>query len=379
MRSFAIDEHGSSVRALYATLVDRTKELVKLMLWGIIITKELVKMMLGGMIFTKERRTRQRHPCPQPSPRRQNWNWQEPLGISYYHPKEPRIFKQMISSLKPWQGWRPSPLVAPPTSGGASSRQPAITITIIIIISGLQSPSSSSLLACDHHHQFRHHLWQGYFWQHQQDHWYLHPNHDRNFHPHHNYHVQHHRNCIDPQPKWWCCYSSILDLDQKRSKPPTTTTSEPSKLDPYWNQPNINILLWQLHRNWHYLCMPPSIWFSHDCCPHQQANLELLEHRPHVGLGERGVLWLELDHVLFTCCDSHRWQLLFHYHYYHYVLFACSGILDWLLREKNNWSVIFEVRIIFLMLTSSLIPKKSITLLCSASSVVTKTNITSPL
>ena len=29
---FAIDELGSSVRALYATLVDRTKELVKLML-----------------------------------------------------------------------------------------------------------------------------------------------------------------------------------------------------------------------------------------------------------------------------------------------------------------------------------------------------------
>ena len=45
-------------------------------------------------------------------------------------------------------------------------------------------------------------------------------------------------------------------------------------------------------------------------CPHRQANLELLEHGPHVGLGEGGVLWLELDHVLFTCCDSHCWQLL---------------------------------------------------------------------
>ena len=51
-------------------------------------TKELVKMMLGGMICTKERRTRQRHPCPLPSPRRQNWNWQEPLDISFYHPKK---------------------------------------------------------------------------------------------------------------------------------------------------------------------------------------------------------------------------------------------------------------------------------------------------
>ena len=73
---------------IWGILVIRTKELVKLMLWGIIITKELVMMMLGGMIFTKERRTRQRHPCPQPSPRRQNWNWQEPLDISFYHPKK---------------------------------------------------------------------------------------------------------------------------------------------------------------------------------------------------------------------------------------------------------------------------------------------------
>ena len=130
------------------------------------------------------------------------------------------------------------------------------------------------------------------------------------------------------------------------------------------------------------LSLPPSIWFSHDCCPHQRANLELLEHRPHVGLGERGVLRLELDHVLFTCCDPHCWQLLVVVIINSLIIllslnvfFTCFGI-SW---EKNNWSLIFEVRIIFLMLTSSLIPKKSITLLCSASSVVTKTNITSPL